>query len=193
MTTNFTARQLQIIQESITLIAEKGIQGLTMKNLASAIGVSEPALYRHFKSKNDILSGIIEQMKTNTGKNLDLSSQFSVLEKLEKVLLTHTVAFIANPSLTAIVFSEDIFRSDNVLSAQIKNMMMESQQKFTQIINQGQERQEIRTDIDANQLSLYVVGAFRLLVTKWHLLKHNFNLLEEAQNLISAQKILLTP
>ena len=59
MTTNFTARQLQIIQESITLIAEKGIQGLTMKNLASAIGVSEPALYRHFKSKNDILSGII--------------------------------------------------------------------------------------------------------------------------------------
>ncbi|MCK5088225.1 MAG: helix-turn-helix transcriptional regulator, partial [Melioribacteraceae bacterium] len=46
-----TKRQAEIIDESIKLIADKGIQGLTIKNLSKAIGVSEPAIYRHFENK----------------------------------------------------------------------------------------------------------------------------------------------
>ncbi|MBL6964026.1 MAG: helix-turn-helix transcriptional regulator, partial [Candidatus Marinimicrobia bacterium] len=53
----YTERQDQIIQESIQLIAEKGIQGLTIKNISKAIGITEPAIYRHFDSKNDIILG----------------------------------------------------------------------------------------------------------------------------------------
>ncbi|MCD4664213.1 MAG: TetR/AcrR family transcriptional regulator, partial [Bacteroidales bacterium] len=41
-------RQQQIIEESIKIIDEKGIQGLTIKNLSKAIGISEPGIYRHF-------------------------------------------------------------------------------------------------------------------------------------------------
>ena len=52
--TAYTDRQNQIIQESIQLIAQKGIQGLTIKNISKAIGFSEPAIYRHFENKNDI-------------------------------------------------------------------------------------------------------------------------------------------
>ena len=44
-------RQLQIIEESIKLIDNKGIQGFTIKNLSKEIGISEPGIYRHFESK----------------------------------------------------------------------------------------------------------------------------------------------
>ncbi len=50
---DFTVRQKQIIQESIQLIADKGIQGLTIKNISKSIGISEPAIYRHFDNKNN--------------------------------------------------------------------------------------------------------------------------------------------
>ncbi len=49
-------RQIQIRDEATKLIASKGIQGFTIKNLSKAIGISEPGLYRHFESKVDILS-----------------------------------------------------------------------------------------------------------------------------------------
>ena len=50
-----TERQQEILDKSIEIISRKGIQGLTIKNLSKEIGISEPAIYRHFESKTDIL------------------------------------------------------------------------------------------------------------------------------------------
>ena len=56
---NFSERQIQIIEAATKRIDKYGIQELTTKNLAADIGLSEAALYRHFKSKNDILLGML--------------------------------------------------------------------------------------------------------------------------------------
>ncbi|WP_203229327.1 TetR/AcrR family transcriptional regulator [Paenimyroides tangerinum] len=52
----------------ITRIDTFGIKNLTIKTLATDINLSESALYHHFKSKNDILLGLlnyfIAEMKT---------------------------------------------------------------------------------------------------------------------------------
>jgi AcrR family transcriptional regulator len=58
-----TERQVQIIEVAMKLIADKGIQGFTIKNLSKEIGVSKPAIYRHFKSKTDILINILNSFK----------------------------------------------------------------------------------------------------------------------------------
>ena len=60
---DFTNRQREIIVTSIDLIAENGIQGLTIKNIARKVGVSEPAIYRHFDSKINILLGILSYFR----------------------------------------------------------------------------------------------------------------------------------
>ncbi|MFA7543052.1 MAG: helix-turn-helix domain-containing protein, partial [Candidatus Cloacimonadaceae bacterium] len=41
-------RQLEIVQAAIQLIARRGYEKLTTKNLAQSLGVSEASLYRHF-------------------------------------------------------------------------------------------------------------------------------------------------
>ena len=51
----YTDRQVEIIEAATRRIDQYGIQNLTIKNLASDINVTEPALYRHFKRKDDIL------------------------------------------------------------------------------------------------------------------------------------------
>ena len=70
----FSKRQIEIIEAATKLIGEKGIQNLTTKNLAAEMGFSEPALYRHFKSKTDILQSVLvfykEQMKEGVEKLL---------------------------------------------------------------------------------------------------------------------------
>jgi len=58
-----SARQQQIIEASIGLIDRLGIQGFTIKNLSKEIGISEPAIYRHFESKVEILSTILESFR----------------------------------------------------------------------------------------------------------------------------------
>lgn len=51
----FTDRQIEIMEAATLRIDRHGIQYLTIKNLAADFGLSEAALYRHFKSKNDIM------------------------------------------------------------------------------------------------------------------------------------------
>ncbi|MBT4968054.1 MAG: TetR/AcrR family transcriptional regulator [Bacteroidetes bacterium] len=55
-----TDRQKEIVEVALELITEKGIQGLTIKNLSKKIGISEPAIYRHFDNKIQILISILE-------------------------------------------------------------------------------------------------------------------------------------
>ncbi|MBC8265686.1 MAG: TetR family transcriptional regulator [Flavobacteriales bacterium] len=45
---NFTKRQIEIIDASKDLIGEKGVQNLTIKNLANKMSFSEPALLSSF-------------------------------------------------------------------------------------------------------------------------------------------------
>ncbi len=63
----FSERQIEIIEAATKRIDEHGIQDLTIKTLAADLNLSEAALYRHFKSKNEILLGLltyfIEEMR----------------------------------------------------------------------------------------------------------------------------------
>jgi AcrR family transcriptional regulator len=53
-------RHAAIIGSAIHLFAEKGFRGATTRELASSVGVTEPVLYRHFKTKRDLYGAIIE-------------------------------------------------------------------------------------------------------------------------------------
>jgi len=82
-------RKIQIVEEASRLISSEGYDGMTMKQLASACGISEPALYRYFASKDDIYNAVLESIATR----LDNANLFKKLEKEEDVhILLSTLA-----------------------------------------------------------------------------------------------------
>jgi AcrR family transcriptional regulator len=48
----------RICAEALALFAERGVDGATVRDIAQAVGVAEGALYRHFRSKEDIARAI---------------------------------------------------------------------------------------------------------------------------------------
>lgn len=54
-------RRAAIIEAAIRLFSERGFRGVTTRELARAVGVSEPVLYQHFPSKKELYKAIIEQ------------------------------------------------------------------------------------------------------------------------------------
>ena len=191
---NYTERQNQIIQESIQLIAEKGIQGLTIKNISKAIGISEPAIYRHFENKDDIILAIISTMKQNTEEELShVDENNPTIDKIKKMIQGHTDRFIKNPSLTAIIFSEEIFNNNSILAKPIRIMMKLNQNKLIAMIEKGQASGDVRVDIQAEQISLMVIGSFRFLVSKWHIMNFDFDLKNDVNEMLNAiEKVLKT-
>lgn len=185
-----TQRQNEIINTSIKLIAEKGIQGLTIKNIANAIKVTEPAIYRHFESKTAILVAILENFKnfTLTVSSEILSKNESALDKIFMIYSTYYNKFSESPSLVSVIFSDEIFKNDKNLSIKISSLLKANEEMFCSIIKDGQKTNEIRNDIDNKQIALIIMGTMRLLVKKWEISSYSFDLKKEGKKLFTTIK-----
>jgi len=187
---SFTDRQKQIIDVSIKIIAEKGIQKLTIKNISKSMGISEPAIYRHFDGKMDILLAILSHFKKNSHivSAKTISNKTSSIKQIESIFVNHFKQFAANPALSAVIFSEEIFQNDKRLAEQVNLTMQLNQNMIIKIIEKGQQNNEIRNDIPEKQLSVIIMGALRLIVAKWRLSKYSFNLEQEGAELWNSIK-----
>jgi TetR/AcrR family transcriptional regulator len=63
-------RRLQILRVAISLFARKGFRGTTTKEIAHAAGVSEAIIFRHFATKEELYSAILDH-KACAGGGLD--------------------------------------------------------------------------------------------------------------------------
>jgi len=188
-----TNRQEQIIKEAINIIDKKGIQGLTIKNLSKAIGISEPGIYRHFESKFHILVEILDEFKDNIQKfNQQLmKSDLNSLQKIERIYQTHLNLFTENPAIISVIFAEEIFNNDKKLYKKINEILKSNENIISQIIEEGQNAGEIKSEIDKKQIALILMGALRLLVKKWKQNLYSFNLKLEGEELLKTIKILI--
>ncbi|MCF6241077.1 MAG: TetR/AcrR family transcriptional regulator [Bacteroidales bacterium] len=190
-----TKRQIEIIRKSINIIAHKGIQGLTMKKLAEEIGISEAAIYRHFKSKTDILLAILknfENMSVFMEESL-VSINEDPFKKIGLLFTNIIEIFSKEPSHISVIFSEEIFKSEAVLRKKIRKIMEQKEQAVENIILEGQNKGEIRNDLDNKNSALIVMGTFRYMIKQMDLKGKHENLLEEQEKLVKDLKILFKP
>ena len=188
-----TSRQNEIINAAIQLIAKNGIQGVTIKNLANAIKVTEPAIYRHFESKTAIFAAILENFKnfTSTVSSEMLSKNESALDKVLMIYRAYFNKFSETPSLVSVIFSDEIFKNDKNLSNKISSLLNANEEMFCSIIKDGQKANEIRNDIDNKQIALIIMGSMRLLVKKWEISSYSFDLKKEGKKLFTTIKTII--
>ncbi len=183
---NQTDRQTEIMEAALEIINTLGIQGLTIKNISKKVGISEPAIYRHFESKTDILIGILSNLKDMAEMLSEMMNNYkaTATEKINFLFSRMLELFTETPSMVSVIFSEEIFKNDEVLKAKIFDIVNLHTQTIEAIISEGQQENNIRTDIDAKNLALIAMGSFRLMVKKWELQNHNYSLQKEGKNLI---------
>ena len=59
-------RRQQLVSVATRLFAERGYEATTTAAIADAAGVTEPILYRHFQSKQDLFVAIVREMSELT-------------------------------------------------------------------------------------------------------------------------------
>jgi len=188
-----TERQIEIINKSINIIATKGIQGLTIKNLSKEIGISEPAIYRHFDSKTDILLSILKNFQEATSFMNEALQEIddTAIGKIEFMFTKILDIFSQEPAQISVIFSEEIFKNENLLKEKIIEIMDLKEKTVEDIIKAGQGNGEIRNDIDCRTLALIVIGALRFRVKQWDLRNQKINLDIEGKKLITGLKLIL--
>ena len=124
-----TERQKEIISVSLNIIVNEGIQALTIKNLARNIGISEPAIYRHYENKVQILTAILDYFRDNVEQffTRELQGDIHSIDKIEQFFRNNFNTFTENPSYVVIIFSEEIFRNEPLLLEKISEIRKKQQ------------------------------------------------------------------
>ena len=188
-----TERQIEILHETKELIGEKGIQNFTIKNLASKMSFSEPAIYRHFKDKTEILTSLLKYNSKiiNTQVDKILDSKENSLTKFEKILRFNLLHIERNPSIVMIVYAENSYQNCERLSKIVAKIMKRRTERMIKLLNEGQKNNEIRNDVNTEQLAKIIQGGIRITILSWKLSDFKTSLSQEGEKLwVTIQKLI---
>lgn len=128
-----------ILDEAKKLFSEKGYRGTTLGDLTKKFGVSKPAIYYYFKSKNEILSELHTKAYSQLagGKEKLLSSDTAEV-KLLKILKHHATVIANNAEITKIFFQEN-----NEIPRKLRDSIRKRRRDYTDWVT-GLYREGIR-------------------------------------------------
>ena len=180
----FTGRQIEIMEAATDRISKYGIQNLTIKTLASDIGLSEPALYRHFSSKNEILLSLLEYFKAEMKSRINGISHkpdATAGDVLRAIFNSQLQAFTNKPAIVSAIFAASIFHFDEALSSKVSEIMDLMQEYVSSNIKKGQEAGQYSKLINAPILTTIIIGGIRMTVLKWKISGHKSNLVKDGK------------
>lgn len=183
----FTDRQIEIMEAATNRISKYGIQNLTIKTLAEDIGLSEPALYRHFKSKNQILWSLLQYFKAemeNRIHSIPFDDSMTEADKLRAIFDSQLKAFVDKPAIVSVIFAEGIFRYKENLSSKVAEIIEMMQDYIKNNIKRGQENGQYTKLMSASTLTTIITGGMRMTVLKWKLSGHKSNLIKDGKSVL---------
>ena len=83
----FKLRENAILDAATVVLSSKGYDLMTMDDVAGAVGISKPSLYKHFKSKDELVGDAMVRLLDGAIEQVDaLPQQLGASEKLEALL-----------------------------------------------------------------------------------------------------------
>lgn len=181
----FSKKQFEIIEVALEIISKEGIQKLTLKNITDKMGLTESSIYRHFKSKQDILVAIIKTIEDSFDASFNkvTNSKKTALEKLKLIIFEWFDKYSENQSYIPITLSDDILKGELELSSNIYNISKKNQRIFTDLIIEAQRNNEIDRNLEPLHLALLIRGSITALIHEWNKAEFKFSLHEEGDKI----------
>lgn len=171
-------RRQQFVDAARRLIIKNGSEHVTVRELAKAVGLTEGALYRHFRSKSDVLSFLVDDIEETLLAEMSSAGQedLSPLAALDAILARHLSLVEQRRGVSFQVIAEIISLGDKKLNKKAFDTITKYTARIEGLLIEGIRVGEIRDDIDAASAAMLLFSAIQGLVNIWALSNYSFNL-----------------
>jgi len=175
-------RQEQILQAALNLISNQGMRGLSVAGLARGVGLVPSAIYRHFKSKEEVLDAALGLIEDKLLYNIKLACEETQdpIERLKLILIRHVRTLRENRAIPHLVFSVDVYRGHPERKAQVYKTITTYLERIGEIVREGQKRGRIRRDLSPETVSLMFLGMIQPAGVLWFLSDGRFDITKQA-------------
>ncbi len=164
-------RRHQIIEAARNLIAAKGMDGVTIDAIAEEVGLTEGAIYRHFASKHQILSLLVDDIERNLLDTVESAQTegASAVDSLEHILEAHLSDVEGHRAVSFVVIAEAMGFDGTTLAPKVSLMFTRYLELIQAVLDRGIREGSIRPDINVNAAATTFFGLIQSTATLWAL------------------------
>ncbi len=161
-------RRAEIARVALDLAAEMGPAAVSTGMIAARLGISQPALYKHFRNKRDIWAGIGEEIATRITANLSRAQaeEHAPLARLRRQVLDHLRLIAEIPALPDIMLLRGHDDSLAPLRERVLEAMSEFHARLAEAAREAHGTGLFAPDVDPEDAASLVMGLIQNLVLR---------------------------
>ncbi|GAX61519.1 transcriptional regulator [Candidatus Scalindua japonica] len=167
-------RREQIVNIIRNIISSKGIQDVTINEIAIHMGTTKGAIYRHFKSKRDILNLLIKNIEETLMDVIDKSADNDPIQYLNNILLNQLTLAKNRRKTSLVVILGAMQFSDPSIKKKIAKTVEKYLCRIEEILSKAVQLKKVNSKINPKTSAIAFFGLIQSSITMWSYKKFNF-------------------
>lgn len=181
-------RKADIQAATLALAFEVGPDRVTTGMIADRLGLTQPAIYKHFPRKEDLWLSINEHLCAGIAGNIARATLCDCpVDRLRGLVLGHLRLVHANPAMPAIMVAPPGDGAQTMVRSGIRGRMEGFFDALLAAVRAAQFERLFRADIEARDIALLVMGVVQSLVLRLLISRNPEVLLKDADRLLDLQ------
>jgi TetR/AcrR family transcriptional regulator, fatty acid metabolism regulator protein len=181
-----TKRQEEILDQAMDLMIQEGIKGLTMKKVADRMKFTEPAMYRHFKDKQDLVVALIGRIRMRYEAVVSKADSYLAPEEYFRALLCPLLEYLEKVRGVTILFlSESTYSHDDVVRKALLAFYSGMIWHVAEYLKEGRKRGLVREDVDEESGAVILVGMIQSLTIRFLLSGGELKIRDKCEDILN--------
>jgi AcrR family transcriptional regulator len=183
MSKSHEERKSEIIEAALEIAADKGVGGATTQAIADRVGIAQPTVFRHFKSRNAIFEAAVNGIAEALFRNVSgLLEGYEPADDRLRELIRRQLRFIGRRrGVPRLLFSDRLHIEIPTLRNAVLGVMGRYEKAVTELIEEGVWEKRFREDLDPQETARVLIAMIQGLVVRWSLSNYAFELEDEAE------------
>ncbi len=157
-------RRQEILETLVIMLESENGGRITTAKLASQVGVSEAALYRHFPSKAKMYDSLLDFVEESlfTRINSIIKNEPSALTRCPRIINLVLAFCGANPGVCRVLVGDALIGEDHRLHQRVVQLFARLETILRQVVRDADHQESLRTPFgqqaSVNMMTVYING-----------------------------------
>lgn len=182
-------RKAEIVAAMLRLADELGPDRLTTQAVARAVGLTQPGIFRHFPTKQDLWREVAVHIAETMTRAWDrvLAKGAAPQDRIAGLIGVQLSQIAANPAIPAILHSRELHAENAPLRAEFLNIMTRFQALLAEELQKGRAAGVFRADLEPKDGAILLISLVQGLAIRWSLGNRSFSLESEGARMLTCQ------
>lgn len=161
------ARRAEIIKHATEAFMQRGYQATSLREIAAAVGISQPGLTHHFNTKEELLIAVLAEKDRSYIMEIAEEAPDTIVPRLREIVERNS----ARSELIRLytVLTGESINSEHPAHDFFKQRYERARRLFAELVREAQDKDEMDPNLDPGRTATLLVAVMEGLQVQWQM------------------------